>query len=87
MKVIAIMDYIISPISTATGIIKEGKIYTVIDEYSGYSTFAEREVETYALEGIDGLFEKGIFVPLSDFGMLLNKLLHTKPINKKLSAK
>ena len=65
MKVIAIFDWITSPISTAKGNIKEGNIYTVKSEQSGYSTFGKRWVEAYEFYETEGLFEKGIFIPLS----------------------
>lgn len=66
MKVIAIFDMITSPISTAKGNIKEGNVYTVKSEQSGYSTFGKRWVDAYEFHETDGLFEKGIFVPLSN---------------------
>lgn len=59
-------DSIISPLSTANGSIKEGGIYTVKIECSGYSTFGNRWVDAYEFYETDGLFEQGIFIPLSN---------------------
>ena len=66
MRVIAIMDFIISPISTSKGNIIEGGIYTVKGEQSGWSIFAQRWVDAYEFYETEGLFEQGIFIPLSD---------------------
>lgn len=80
MKVIAIFDWIISPISTAKGNIKEGNVYTVKSEKSGYSTFGKRWVEAYEFYETEGLFEKGIFIPLSsvDDAEILNVQPHNE---------
>jgi hypothetical protein len=83
MKVIAIMDFVTSPLSTATGSIKEGGIYTVKSEQSGYSEFGKRWVDAYEFEGIDGLFEQGIFIPLSNIDEMLLVCLRAKPLRKK----
>ena len=46
--------------------IKEGEIYTVIGEHSGYSTHVKQIIYVYELEEVDGYYEKGLFVPISD---------------------
>lgn len=62
--------------------IKEGKVYTVRCEESGFSEYAQRVVEAYGFEEIDGLYEKGMFMPLSNFDEGLMQLLRTKPKRK-----
>jgi hypothetical protein len=39
---------------------------TVKATHYGYSTYFKRHVEAYEFFGIDGYFEKGIFIPLSN---------------------
>ncbi len=60
------MDSIVSPLSTVKGFITQGYIYTVKKEHYGYSHFAKRNVEAYEFYEIEGYYEKGIFIPLSN---------------------
>lgn len=81
MKVIAIFESVRSPLATTiTDYIKEGEIYTVKGEQRGYSLFGKRMVDAYSFYEIDGLYEKGIFIPLSSIDekefMNKNKLLN-----------
>ena len=84
MKVIAIMDFITSPLCIHKDCvsIKEGGIYTVKSEQSGYSTFGERWVDAYEFYEVKGLFEQGIFIPLSNIDEMLMVCLKTKPYRK-----
>jgi hypothetical protein len=85
MKVICIFDFIISPLCTAKGDIKYGEVYTVIGERKGYSTFGQREVDAYELAEVDGLYEKGIFIPIDEnkFDTVLKKVLSVPKMPKK----
>lgn len=90
MKVICINYGVKSPLAQNVSYIKEGNIYTVRCEETGYSTYAGREVEAYGFEEIDGLYEKGMFMPISDidemsFNTALKICLTTKPKHKKLN--
>lgn len=93
LQVICIMDMIESPLSTVVGGgVIEGKIYTVKGEQSGWSDFGKRMVDAYEFEEVPGLYEKGIFIPLSNidemkFDVLLNRCLKTKPRHKKYGVK
>ena len=82
MKVIAVFDMITSQISTVKNNIKEGGIYTVKSEQSGYSTFGKRWVDAYEFYETDGLFEKGIFIPLSNIDEA--EIYNVQPIEKPL---
>lgn len=67
MKVICIMDFITSPIATIkSNGIEFGQTYTVKAEHYGWSTYGKRYVEAYEFYETAGLFEKGIFIPLSE---------------------
>lgn len=63
--------------------VKEGNIYTVIKEDSDYSEISKRIVEVYELEELEGYYERGMFIPLSDFDEKLLRLLKTKPLRHK----
>jgi len=67
--------------------VKEGRIYTVKKEVTGYSDYAGRIVDAYEFEELPGYFERGMFIPLSDFDEKLIQLLRTKPINKNRDEK
>ena len=83
MKVICVNYGHKSPFAEMTDYIKEGEIYTVRCEETGFSTYANRIVDAYGFEEIDGLYEKGMFMIISDFDENLLNLLRTKPIRKK----
>ena len=83
MKVICVNYGITSPLSTAKDNVKEGKVYTVRCEETGFSEYAQRIVEAYGFEGMDGLYEKLLFIPLSGIDEGLTRLLNTKPLRKK----
>ena len=91
LQVICVMDSIENPYSTVVGGgVIDGKIYTVKGEQCGFSTFGQRMVDCYEFVEVPGLYEKGIFIPLSNidemkFDVLLNKCLKTKPRHKKYS--
>lgn len=80
MRVICVNYGHKSPLSEAAGYVKEGKIYTVRCEETGFSAYAKRIVEAYGFEEIDGLYEKAMFIPLSDFDEKVIHLLKTKPL-------
>lgn len=82
MKVICVNYGNKSPLAQGGDYIKEGNIYTVTCEVTGFSTYAQRIVEAYGFEEIGGLYEKGMFMPLSDFDERLMHLLKTKPLRK-----
>lgn len=73
-----------SPLAEGTDYVKEGRVYTVRREETGYSTYADRIVDAYGFEEIGGLYEKSMFAPLSDFDEKLIILLRTKPIRLSL---
>lgn len=85
MKVMAVMDHIKNPHYNGKEHpgIKDGGIYTVIDTVKGYSIYAKREVIAYSLKEVPGLYETGIFIPLSDFDEKLIHCIKTKPLRKK----
>ncbi len=93
LQVICVMDMVESPLATVEGGgVIEGKIYTVKSEQTGFSTFGNRIVDAYEFEEVPGLYEKGIFIPLSNideskFNYLLNRCLKTKPKHKKHGVK
>lgn len=68
MKVICLMDWIESPIceNKERNAIRFGETYTVKKEHYGYSSFGKRYVEAYEFYECGGLYEKGIFIPLSN---------------------
>lgn len=82
MKVICVNYGHKSPLGESNDYIKEGEIYTVKCEETGFSTYAQRVVEAYGFEEIYGLYEKGMFMPLSNFDEGLMQLLRTKPKRK-----
>ena len=82
MKVICVNYGHKSPLAIGTDYVKEGSIYTVRCEETGYSNYANRIVDAYGFEEIDGLYEKSMFIPLSDFDEGLLKLLRSKPYQK-----
>lgn len=82
MKVICINSGDLSPLAETNDIAKEGQIYTVRCEETGFSTYAQRKVEAYGFEEIDGLYEKALFMPLSDFDEKLIHCLKTSPLRK-----
>lgn len=74
MRVIAIMDWIVSPVATVISEgVKEGGIYTIKGEISGYSNYAKRWVDAYEFYEVAGYFEQGIFIPLSEIDETVNK--------------
>lgn len=80
MRVIAIMDWIESPLANKVKTtIKEGEIYTVKDEHRGYSTFGKRWVDAYEFYEIKGFYEKGIFIPLSDQEETISIKIESEP--------
>lgn len=87
MKVICInYGYKVHP--EINGYIKEGAIYTVKAQFAQYSEIAQRIVEVYEFEEVDGYYECGMFAPLSNFDERLIHCLHTKPLSKnKLNKK
>jgi hypothetical protein len=82
MKVICVNYGNKSPLAEGTDYIKEGQVYTVRCEETGFSTYAQREVEAYGFEEIEGLYEKGMFMLISNIDEGLIKLLRTKPLRK-----
>lgn len=84
MKVMAVMDHIKNPYYEGQDLpgINDGVIYTVIDTITGFSSYAQREVTAYKLQEVQGLYETGIFIPLSNFDEKLIHCLKTKPIHK-----
>ncbi len=82
MKVICVNYGHKSPLSDVKDYIKEGKVYTVRCEETGFSSYAQRIVEAYGFEEINGLYEKGMFMPLSNLDERLIHLLKTKPLRK-----
>lgn len=82
MKVICVNRGHVSPIAKIDDGVKEGKIYTVRCEQTGFSSYAQRVVEAYGFEEIDGLYEKEMFMPLSEFDERLIHCLKTKPFRK-----
>lgn len=86
MKVVCVNKGILSPLSEIKDHAKEGVHYTVRCEQVGFSTYAQREVDAYGFEEIEGLYEKSMFIPLSDFDERLLILLRTKPMRKKVDA-
>lgn len=83
MKVICVnYGYKVHPESNEY--VKEGSVYTVAKEVKGYSDLAQQEVDCYEFEELDGFFEKGMFMPLSNFDERLIHLLRTKPLRKKV---
>lgn len=82
MKVICVNYGHINPLAETTDYIKEGKVYTVRCEETGFSTYAQRVVESYGFDEVDGLYEKGMFMPLSNIDEGLIHLLRTKPLRK-----
>lgn len=87
MKVICINKGTVNPLSEIKDYVSEGIVYTVRCEKSGYSTYAKRDVDAYGFEEIDGLYEKTMFMPLSDFDEKLIVLLRTKPIRNERKRK
>lgn len=85
MKVICINYGHKSPLADVriTDYVKEGNIYTVRCEETGFSDYAQRIVEAYGFEEVEGLYEKSMFMPLSDLDERLIHLLKTKPLRKK----
>jgi hypothetical protein len=79
MKVICINKGVVNPLSEIKDHVAEGVAYTVRCEETGYSTYAERYVDTYGFEEVEGLYEKGMFMPLSEFDERLMVLLRTRP--------
>lgn len=82
MKVICINYGHKSPLAETGDYVKESNIYTVRCEQVGFSTYANRIVNAYGFEEIDGLYEKAMFLPISDFDEKLIKLLRTKPLRQ-----
>ena len=87
MKVICVNYGHKSPLANGKDYVKEGEVYTVRCEETGFSTYAQRMVEAYGFEEIEGLYEKGMFMPISDLDENLIHLLNTKPIIKKIKIK
>lgn len=92
MKVICIFDFITSPLAypNLKGVIKYGEVYTVISERKGYSTFGKRIVDAYQFKEVDGLYEKGIFIPIDEnkFDTVLKKVLSVPKLkNRKYESK
>lgn len=83
MKVICVNYGHKSPIAITGDYIKEGSVYTVRCEEKGFSNYAQKMVEAYGFEEIDGLYEKEMFIPLSDFDERLIHCLNTKPLRIK----
>lgn len=79
MRVICINKGVVSPLSIIKDHVVEGVAYTVRCEEAGYSTYAQRVVDTYGFEEVDGLYEKSMFMPLSDFDEMLLICLRTTP--------
>lgn len=86
MKVICVNYGIRSPLATGKDYIKEGCVYTVRCEEKGYSTYAKRIVDAYGFEEIDGLYEKGMFLPISNLDESLMHLLNKKPLRKSITT-
>lgn len=59
--------------------VKEGDIYTVVNQFIYYSQIAQKKIEVYEFLELDGWFDCCMFIPLSDFDENLMALLRTKP--------
>jgi activator of HSP90 ATPase len=86
LKVICIFDYVISPLyeGADSGKVKYGNVYTVKAEHRGYSEFAKRDVDAYEFFEMEGLYEKGIFIPIDEnkFDTLLSRVLKVPKLKK-----
>jgi dihydrofolate reductase len=66
MRVLCMFDFIVSPLAEVKDCVEEGKVYTVKGEQIGYSAVAQMYIDAYSFYEVDGLYDKRIFIPLSD---------------------